>query len=953
VEAFRYLAQGLGVVVAQSGAPEDVFVGRTGELSRVSEIVRRVRDGEPWLVVIEGESGIGKSALARRATAVAEPCALLLATADGAEADLEYGVAQQLLQRVDSQLPMGPALLAGGPAPGASPFAVGADMLAVIGRMLAKGPVVIAVDDVQWADRPSIQALTFVLRRLSVEPLLAVVVLRGDREALDDATSRLLVSVDRRLNLRLGGLEVEDIPPLANAMGLRPVPTETAKRLHEHTGGHALYLRTLLSEQSVVAGTRWGRIPVTPSLAVAVGDQLAQLSRDSRAVLEILAVVDRPLPLGRLGEVAGVPSPSAAIEPALAAGLADWQPHVPSCPVRLRHALQRDAIYALLTPTKRRMLHARAVSVVDATAAWAHRVAALDGPDDKLAEHLAQSAATEAAAGQFPLAATHLLWAGDISSSRDGYEERLLAAATYLMLADEARGLRLREAVEACRPSPLRNCVLASMALDTGRLGEAEVLLLEATEAVGADGDSLPLAALIANRLAGVYCLLGRGAEAMAAGRRAVDTGALDRAAASQTRTLIAIGASQTEGPRAALAELDHLDADPDRIGPVDLDALSFRGVFHLLSGHLDLAVRDLGVSVRLVREGATFTLGLRAYLYLALAQYLSGAWDGVLLTAEQALSEAAVHSRRYELPLLHLAAACVPAGRGAAEEAEQHAALAEAAAADLPYGQERLYAGMARALTCQAAGDYPGMVAALTPWHDNPALDGRARLYGVLWRPLLVEGFLGSGRAADAEVEFEQLAAQSKDVVFLRPALAWLEGWLEEGRGSTATAREVYERASPGAAADCPLYAAHLFLSYGRLLRRMGERAAAVERLSQAKQIFAGVGATPFLRQVERELAECGQRRRAPDPPGGLQMTSREAEVAQLVALGLTDGEVAAKLFVTPKAISYHLSNIYAKHGLSGRRQLRQLLTEMGSGQATTSRMGSKDPLGQRPSSR
>ena len=66
---------------------------------------------------------------------------------------------------------------------------------------------------------------------------------------------------------------------------------------------------------------------------------------------------------------------------------------------------------------------------------------------------------------------------------------------------------------------------------------------------------------------------------------------------------------------------------------------------------------------------------------------------------------------------------------------------------------------------------------------------------------------------------------------------------------------------------------------------------------------------------------------------PGGLQMTSREAEVAQLVAQGLTDAEVAAKLFVTPKAISYHLSNIYAKHGLRGRRQLRQLLTEVGSG--------------------
>jgi DNA-binding CsgD family transcriptional regulator len=411
----------------------------------------------------------------------------------------------------------------------------------------------------------------------------------------------------------------------------------------------------------------------------------------------------------------------------------------------------------------------------------------------------------------------------------------------------------------------------------------------------------------------------------------------LDRAADSQTRTLIAIGASQAHGARAALAELNHLDADADRIGPVDVDGLSFRGVFHLVAGQLDPAVRDLGVSVRLVREGASFTLGLRAYLFLALAEYLSGAWDGVQLTAEQALSEAVVRSRRYELPFLHLAAACVPAGRGAMEEAELHAALAEAAAADLPYGQEGVYAGMARAFTCQAAGDYPGMATALEPWHDNPALDGRVRGLGVLWRPLLVEGLLGSGRTADAAVAFGQLAAQSNEVVFLRPCLAWLQGWLAEAEGSMTSAREVYERAAPSAAADCPLYAARLFLAYGRLLRRIGERAAAVERLSQANDFFARVGATPFLRQVERELADCGEQRQAPVAPGGLQMTSREAEVAQLVAQGLTDAEVAAKLFVTPKAIGYHLSNIYAKHHLRGRRQLRQLLTEAGGGPATT----------------
>ena len=237
-------------------------------------------------------------------------------------------------------------------------------------------------------------------------------------------------------------------------------------------------------------------------------------------------------------------------------------------------------------------------------------------------------------------------------------------------------------------------------------------------------------------------------------------------------------------GPRAALAELAHLEPDPARVGPVDIDGLSFRGAFRLLAGDLGQAIGDLTASLRLARRGATLTLGLRAYFYLAMAQYLAGAWDDVLLTAEQGFSAAAIHSRRFELPLLHLAAACVPAGRGAAEEAERHAVLAEEAAASLDYGQERVYAAMARALVCQAAGDYLGMADALGPGRTTPALDGRSRVYAVLWRPLLAEGLVGSGQLERAAAVLAQLRADSGQVSYLAPALAWLDGWLAEQRG-------------------------------------------------------------------------------------------------------------------------------------------------------------------------
>ena len=641
----------------------------------------------------------------------------------------------------------------------------------------------------------------------------------------------------------------------------------------------------------------------------------------------MLSVLNLRMPIAQLGHAAEVESPSAAVEPAVASGLMDWWPEEPSCPVALRHLLVQGAIYASITAARRRMLHARAAGIVSEAASWEHRVAALDRPDEHLAAQLERLADDEAASGRLALAATHLQWACDISPARADRERRLLTAALHLMLAEESRGLALRPAVEAAAPSPLRGCVLGTMAFSSGQLGEAELRFSEALAQARTDPDSQPLAALIANRLAGTYTLVGDGEKVMTFGRWALDTGCLDAAAASQTRTLIAIGASQVTGPRDALAELGQLDADPARVEEVDVDALSFRGVFRLLAGDLGQAVSDLTASVKMARKGATITLGLRAYFYLALAQYLAGAWDDVLLTAEQGFSAAAIHARRYELPLLHLAAACVPAGRGATEEAERHARLAEEAAASLDYGQERLYAAMARALVCQASGDYLGMADALGYWRDDAALDGRSRMYAVLWRPLLAEGLVGSGQSEPAAAVLDQLRTSSGQVSYLQPALAWLQGWLAEQRGTPEQALRIYQRGEDTASTQSPVPTARLLLAHGRLLRRTGDRKSAIERLRRAHALFLGLRAAPFTAQVVQELAACHLPGNPVKTHSALALTSRETEVAHLVGKGLSSPEVAAELFISRKAVEYHLGNIYAKCGLQGRQQLRRLV--------------------------
>ncbi len=523
--------------------PLDLFIGRAAERSRVAEAISRVEAGQPWLVAIEGDPGVGKTALARRCLAEAGDLRVLSARADQAEADLDFGIVDQLLRAAGGVVPTAP------PTGAASSFSVGAGLLEVVGEQQAAGALAIVIDDLQWADRKSVEALTFMLRRLSVDPVIAMVTYRGPSDRLDEAAQRLLLSVENRLFIPLGGLSQEEVASLAAALRAGALDGEAAAWLYQHTGGHPLYLRTLLSEGFDFDPRAPGRPALPRTLAAAVADHLRVLPAETRVILEVLSVLNLRMPLAQVGQAAEVGSPSAAIEPAVTSGLVDWWPEEPSCPVAIRHPLVRDAIYAGITATRRRMLHARAASVVNESASWEHRVAALDRPDEDLASQLESLAGQETAGGRLALAATHLQWASDISPERAGRERRLLIAALHLMLAEESRGLDLRQAVEESARSPLRSCVLGTMAFSLGRLAEAERWFIEALAAAQDDPGSGQLAAMIANRLAGTYTLLGNGEKVMTFGRQALEGGYLDAAAASQTRTLIAIGASQVAGP--------------------------------------------------------------------------------------------------------------------------------------------------------------------------------------------------------------------------------------------------------------------------------------------------------------------------------------------------------------------------------------------------------------------
>ena len=160
-------------------------------------------------------------------------------------------------------------------------------------------------------------------------------------------------------------------------------------------------------------------------------------------------------------------------------------------------------------------------------------------------------------------------------------------------------------------------------------------------------------------------------------------------------------------------------------------------------------------------------------------------------------------------------------------------------------------------------------------------------------------------------------------------PALAWLDGWLAEQRGAAEEALASYARGEESAGIASPVHTARLRLAHGRLLRRTGQRRLAVEWLRQVSEQYQALRAVPFIAWAEEELAACGLPGSPAKKQSAVELTSRETEVAHLVGKGLSNPEIAAELFISRKAVEYHLGNIYAKCGLQGRQQLRRFVEQ------------------------
>jgi DNA-binding CsgD family transcriptional regulator len=891
---------------------EGGFVGRGEALAGLrEELVRAALT--PRVVWVEGESGVGKTALLRRVLSGVDGRVLVWVSGAEEERTLPYGLVAQLVGSLPVRLDAG-GLLGGGLA-GAAPAAVGAELLTALGEL--DGPVVVVVDDLHWVDVDSGRALLFALRRLQAERLLVVLVTRPDPEVwLGESWARLLRDEGVR-RLGLSGLTAAELVELSEVMGSGRLELVTAERLQAHTDGHPLHARALLEELGAAGLTSArGVLPAPRSFASLVLAQVAALDAQTQQLVAAAAVLGAPASLATVAGVGRVVDPLLALDAAVAAGLLE---HACSGAVRFVHPLVRAAVYGDLSPSRRVALHRAAAEVSEGSLVLAHRIAAAGGADPGLAAELEGLADGEVTAGRCALAVEHLQAAAALSGTPGERDRRvLLGVEAVLADGDLARLRSLRTVVEGCADTPQRRYLLGTLELVDGHLEDAEVLLSDAVAGAHVSGEGwVPRAGA---GLALVRMLLGRWEEAIATARGALagETGWV-RGLALQA---LAVSLTQLGRQGDAQELLAELVAELGAGQRGSLDTLGAAGFLKLWADDFSGARTDLEAVAARARAGERAAGLVGALSVLGEAHYRLGDWDQAVVHGELAVSLARDTDQFLGLQQAHAQASYVHAGRGQFGLAEQHIDAAAALASLLPWWGAAVRVELARATLAQARGE---------PLHhtavdllNGPVRDHLDRL--GLWpgQVLVIEALLDAGEqdaASRALARLTELIATG-GATAAGVDVARLRGRLAEADRDPARARASYQ-AGAQLPAGLPLPAARLALAHGSLLRRLGERRAAIARLRSAHAGFVALAARPFLARCNVELAACGLPAAAGDGRDPFGLSAAELAVAHLVAAGATNRDTAALLYVSVKTVEYHLGNIYAKLGITSRREL------------------------------
>lgn len=868
------------------------------------------------MVIVEGEAGLGKTALVREFRDRVAGFTKVTAACDPLATDESGWMLRQLV--------------GGTPSDGA--FAAGLDLLEWLGERQADGPVLLIVEDLHWCDPLSIGALVTALRRLDTDRLMAVITVRpGEIDA--HTWHRLLDDPERTKRMRLGPISAADVTAMAEFAGVE-LSRREAEAVRAHAGGNPLHVVVLLRELKPEQLKGPGPLPAPATIARSTTEAMARVSPDAAEMAAALAVLGGTSDLIELSAIAPVEDPTAALDELLGTGFVERTELDGAPAARYVHPVHSSAVYDGLSSGTRKRLHLSASTWFgDPSIALAHRVAAADRSDDVLAGDLEAAAVGNRDAVQ---AARQLAAASRLTSDAKNSDRRLFAAGN-LLLEHHHLGLLERMSAEIAvrTPSVDRDVLLGMGRRFVGDVAGAEELLLAA----------LPMAAPGPERSRVLqYLTVIKLSDGVAAPALELATEALEQLRHAEPPVGIAeqaaafslyVGAaahvhSAVHGLR-LIAERypDPWDAD------VPCEMHLARGIIAAHAGRPNEALIHLDATVEFLRHGElAVVLGGRlpqVHALRSLQHLRLGAWDGAALEAHVAVDLARDGVQRWVLPQALAVSALVAACRGDVAEADRTLASAQRALAEHTDADATVAIALARAARARAIGAFDQQARELSPVVE--ALDSLPLAHDLGCWLQLVGALLDAGRLEEAARQLDALAAHANaSEVRIAQAMHSLRGRLAAARGDDDGALAAFERAIAAADVDDDrLERAGLHRAFGRFFRAIGRRRESVEQLAEARRLAAGMGASWLVLLLDDDLGAAS----ALSSPGSSSgpaaklggLTERERDVVMLVVEGRTNKEVAAAMYVSTKAVEYHLGNVYAKLAISSRRELRHLV--------------------------
>jgi DNA-binding CsgD family transcriptional regulator len=898
---------------------------RRAECAALDRLVEAISVGESRALVVHGEPGAGKTVLLEYLAGQAAGCQVARVAGVQSEMELAFAglhqVCAPLLDRLEV-LP-GPQAeavrtafgLSAGPVP--DRFLVGLAVLGLLAEVAAKRPLVCLVDDAQWLDRASAQVLAFVARRLEAESVGLVFGTRipgGDLVGLPE--------------LVVGGLPEAEARALLESVLAGPIDARVREQIVAETGGNPLALLELprgLTAAELAGGFGLpGAGPLAGSIEDSFRRRVEALPAQTRRLLLVAAADPTGDPVLVWRAAGGLGIGAAAPRPAVEAGLIEF-----GARVWFRHPLVRSAVYRSAPVPERQEAHRALAEATDVQAdpdrrAW-HRAAAATGPDEQVAAALERSAGRARARGGLAAAAAFWERAAELTADPARRAGRTLAAAQASLRAGAfGQALDLLAIAEAEPLDELQRArtdlLRGQAAFASGLYSGAPALLLKAArrlEPLDLDlARETYLDAYQAARFAGHLAGAGNVLEVSRAAQ-----GLPPPAHPPRPGDLLLDGLALlvTDGPAAAAPALRRAtrafaSADVPAAEALWWGWLAPAAGYALWDHDWDLTARQ----VQLAREaGALGQLPILLYRMAMDAVWSGDLGAGASLIAEADAVRAATGSRQ-----VSSAAAMLAAFRGREAEAAPliQATLEQAAAG----GQGGTVEGAhwVAAVLCNGLGRYEEALAAARQDSEHQ------HAFTAAWAlPELVEAAARTGSLRAARDALDLLAERARAGgtdwglgIEARCRALLSEGDEAERLYLEAIGRLGRTRLRPD------LARAHLL--YGEWLRRQHRRGEARGPLRTAHGMLEAIGMEAFAGRARRELQATGETARKRTIATTIELTVQEAQIARLARDGLSNPEIGARLFLSPRTVQYHLGKVFTKLNITSRSQLHRVLS-------------------------